>query len=81
MFYTVIQRSGWNTDQWTTDQTFTREADAREWANKHQQPDPRQSFYSTAIKAHKKKLEELTNFDNFVTTFSDGTKAVYSLYK
>jgi len=81
MNHTVLHKTAWNTDQWTVLGTFSSNEDAQDAIDS--QPDEeknnmRGDFYYTCIKRHRKSISSMTNWENAVVSFSDGTKAIAS---
>lgn len=79
MFYTVIQKSGWSNSPWRVARTFDDAKTAEGYAQGKHQPSAREDFYHVEIKKHKKPLADLTNFDNLLVKFSDGTLAEWGI--
>lgn len=77
MNYTVISKSGWETDLWKVQKTFSTRKKAQTHADKiHQRTDATQIHYNVQIKAHKKSLGKLLTNGSTVK-FSDGTRAIW----
>lgn len=75
MFYTVIQRSGWQGSPWRIAKTFTDKNTAAIYARDAKQPNVREDFYSTRVMPHRKPINELTNYDNGTVKFSGNVVA------
>lgn len=79
MKHTVLHKSAWNTDRWIVYGTFDSNEEAQAAIDAqpdHERNDSRGDFYHTKIMRHRKHLAKMTNWDNAVVTFSDGTKAL-----
>ena len=76
MFYTVIQKSGWQDAGWMVADTFNAIGDAEKFASENRQStDPREYFYNVRVMLHRKPIEKLANDDHSCVTFADGTSA------
>jgi hypothetical protein len=78
MFYTIIGKSGWNTDFWRVNETCTNKQEAQKRARDLRQPEATQHNYKVVVKAHRKPLADLIDrsYGGNVVKFNDGTRAV-----
>lgn len=69
MFYTVINKSGWTSDQWRVYGTYGNRKDAKFAAYGISSPDPKNSFYRTKVVKHKHSIGAKANWDNMTVKF------------
>jgi len=77
MFYTVISKSGWDTDYWRVRKTFMDKSKAEAYAKRIKTSDPKQNGYNVNIKAHRKTLSQIADDQMDTVTFSDRTRAYW----
>lgn len=77
--YTVIQKSGWQGDNWRVAKTFSNKDDAQQFVNQNTQPNARDDFYRTRIMSHRRPLAKMANWDSETVKFSDGTVAGWDI--
>lgn len=77
MFYTIISKSGWQSDvNWKVRETANDKQKAEQYAERIRTSDARQDGYHVRIKAHVKPISQLTRWeDGGRVKFSDGTIA------
>lgn len=70
MFYTVVRKSGWNTDtNWHIARTFTDRAKAREFAANRKASDPKSDWHNVKVVGHRKPL---ANYSTDAETYRIG---------
>ena len=73
MYYTILTKSNWVGDDWRVWQVSMSKKEALELAQKARDND---DHARVIIKAHRKPLSLLSNYDNWTVKFSAGTTAV-----
>lgn len=77
MYYTVITKSAWTSDNFKVYDTYTDEKEAKFVQQSIKSPHSKDSTYYVMIKKHRKPIKDLTTEHNGWgnVEFSDGTRA------